>query len=117
MARATLYSDSARAIASDAVQVVVDRPPDGRRQTGHGLELRARGVQQPAHVAEVRDQRPAAHGADAGERIQQRRRLARGPARAVTAQREAVGLVAHLLQQLEARRLARQQTGCERPGR
>ncbi len=53
------------AIAADPVQVVVDGAPDGRRHAGHGLELRARGVQQARHVAEVRDQRPPPDGADA----------------------------------------------------
>ena len=53
---------------------------------------------------------------DAGQRVEQRRGLPRGPARAVAAQREAVRLVADLLQQQQPRRLARQQDGLRAPG-
>ena len=108
-AMASANSTPCRAVATDAVQVVVDRAADRRRQSRDRLELRARGLEQ------ARRRRRSARSARAGAR---RRRPAAcraatpsgpRPARAVPAQREAVRLVADLLQQLQARRLARQQ--------
>src|SRR3954451_7620650 len=71
------------------------------RQPGHDLELLARRGQDGLRRAEVRHQRALARRADPRQVVEDRRRHRAVAARAVMGDGEAVGLVAHALQQLQ----------------
>src|SRR3954454_20223052 len=70
------------------------------RQAGHRLELLAGAGEEPRRRPEVLQQRPLAGRADSGQRIEDRAfQHAAVAAAAMVLDREAVGLVAHPLQQ------------------
>ena len=86
------------------------------RDAGHGLDLLARRADDALGRAEVAEQRPLAHRADAAQLVEQRMRHRAVAARAVEVDREPVRLVADALEQprrvrirldLERRRAAR----------
>ena len=83
------------------VQLAVQRACRLLREPGHALELLLRRVEEDLDRAEVTEDRPSPHGPDAVEGLEDRLHRLRAAALAVVAQRNAMGLVACPLEQLQ----------------
>src|SRR5215213_5907590 len=90
-------------------QVRVQLAGDLRRDSRHRLELLSRRVEHRLRGAEVLEQRSLAGRADPGQAVQHALRHRLVAPRAVVGDGEAVGLVAHALEELELRRVVREQ--------
>src|SRR5687767_11248645 len=90
-----------------AVQMREQRPPDPLRQPRDRDHLVLGQLPQPLHRAELLEEAPAPRRTEPGDIVEHRPRHLLVPKLAVVRDREAVGLVAHLLEEVERLGVAR----------
>src|ERR1043166_1583580 len=94
---------------SRLVKLGVDRPSSLRGHPGHAFEFLLRRGEKPLGGAEVLDQCAPARRPDSWKRVENRLASPRVAPLTMEADREPVRLVPHALQELQPRRVARQQ--------